>query len=391
MAATNLVDTWKDLNFVLSVSQILIILVVLFLYIIIYRMSVRKIRNYVSFSIIMSTVLFTFSRIVRSVDTSAYGLWNIYFESMAWVFMSSLVMANMPRKKTVYYSRYILVFTLLNTIFLITDIFVSDVGRKLISYTNIVIILSAITLSLKYAKIGRIFLSRIKYPIGIVLVSGIICVVFRGIAVSLNSGYSSLEEGSDGLSLFLFILTSLIDYTLFTLIFVITLVIFAKSLFPTYITDKGTIYLVNEKKPLKSFEMFSSITFFNFKGMCIVRTDPEKIKTMYMLDDIPVYWLSKVERVPDGRDSNILDPVNLRRIVDKINEFASEEKNPVILFEGVEYLINLNDFKIIMKVLSDVKDIVVSKDAIIILPFDLSILDEKNASMLEREVTILDA
>lgn len=177
------------------------------------------------------------------------------------------------------------------------------------------------------------------------------------------------------------------------------------------IKRKGN-YLVKEPKPFISFEIFTSIIksvcvdcqhseafscesigceectltcpckrclYFRAQGLCFTVDSSEVIRQKYLLQTTPIFWISKY-------GANSINPANLEVIADIIKDFTKQSKNPVVLLDGLEYLIIMNGFMSVLKFIYDVREWIILHDALFIFPVSPSVLNEKEFALIERDV-----
>lgn len=147
--------------------------------------------------------------------------------------------------------------------------------------------------------------------------------------------------------------------------------------------DPSEGYIVLEKKPKKSLEIFRDLVTHGISGFIISRIHPEKIKRKYMLLRTPVLWLSRYEI------DNTLNPDDLPKLNYIINDFTRRCEESVILLDGVEYLITQIGFETVIKYLHQLKDIVVKNRSRLIIPFHKDTISRSEFSILEKEFIIL--
>ncbi len=186
--------------------------------------------------------------------------------------------------------------------------------------------------------------------------------------------------------------------------------------FDGYKLKRGGSYLIKEPKPERSFEIFTNMVkgvcaecprteafpcesivcmectlscpckhckYTRAQGLCFAMDLPEGLRQRYLLQTTPVFWISK-----HGKGS--INPANLEIMAGMINEFFMKSKNPVVLLDGIEYLIVTNGFIPVLKFLHDLREGVILHDAILILPLDPATLDEKELALIERNMHPLD-
>lgn len=96
------------------------------------------------------------------------------------------------------------------------------------------------------------------------------------------------------------------------------------------------------------------------------------------------FWITK------ATEENAVSPTNLPKILDislKFMKHASDEgKRPLIVLEGVEYLILENDFNTVAKFLSTLRDYAILHGASVVILSDLKGISEKERNFLLRLV-----
>lgn len=150
-----------------------------------------------------------------------------------------------------------------------------------------------------------------------------------------------------------------------------------------YRLEKGAAYIIKEKKAEKGFSVFHDLVTHGVPGLCITRTAPEEIKKKYGLKNTPIVWLSRRE------GEKIIQPTRLPQLALLIQRFLMDAKDSVVILEGVEYLITHNNFNIILKLLQNIKDDVVSSSSRLLIPIDPNALDARSMALLERDFRMM--
>jgi Protein of unknown function (DUF835) len=149
----------------------------------------------------------------------------------------------------------------------------------------------------------------------------------------------------------------------------------------------GATYIIKDKRLDQPIALMKANLKKGASGLCIVRTQPDHLREKYGLD-CRMVWLTKMEGIRNGGASSnleIISPTDTPAITTLIKSYLSENKKAIVLLEGLEYLINQNDFKTVLKFLSGTKDQVFLAKGILLVPFDPVILDPKDLKALERE------
>ena len=151
----------------------------------------------------------------------------------------------------------------------------------------------------------------------------------------------------------------------------------------THWVDPAETYIIEEKKPEKSFQIFVDLVTHGIPGFTVSRIYPDKLKLIYELTKTPIIWLSKSEI---GRT---IDPNDLSKLSFIIEDFTKKSEQSVVLLDGLEYLIIQNNFETVVKLLYELKDVVVLNNSRLLIPLYKGTLSEKEYNLLVREFTII--
>lgn len=175
---------------------------------------------------------------------------------------------------------------------------------------------------------------------------------------------------------------------------------------------RGCSYLVKESRPQFSLEVFASLVkgvcrecnqpeafhcesigcdsctfpcpcnkckYSRAQGLCFTTGSPEQIRNDFLLQTTPIYWISR-----HGEES--VNPANLEVIAEMIARFFGRSKNPVVFFDGVEYLIATVGFIPTLKFLRDIHESTVICKAIFIMPINPRAIEKKELALIERDM-----
>jgi len=115
------------------------------------------------------------------------------------------------------------------------------------------------------------------------------------------------------------------------------------------------------------------------QGLCFSMCSPEEARMMYTIQTTPVFWISN-----HGTDR--VSPRDLELIADMISSFLKRSKNPVVLLDGVEYLIAINGFIPVFKMLRDIQEWTILNHAVFLLSINPVSLEEKEVALIERNM-----
>ncbi|MBX8644071.1 MAG: DUF835 domain-containing protein [Thermoplasmata archaeon] len=146
---------------------------------------------------------------------------------------------------------------------------------------------------------------------------------------------------------------------------------------------RGEAYLVEETKPRLFFEFCSEASLQDIKVLLITREFPERIRNDYSLENASVIWLTHVI----GRD--YIEPTQTNLILKRIVSFAKENSPSMIMLDGVEYLINQNNFDLVIGFLNHVRDLVIIRDAVLVVSIDPDTLERRELALVERGMNVI--
>jgi two-component system cell cycle response regulator len=147
----------------------------------------------------------------------------------------------------------------------------------------------------------------------------------------------------------------------------------------------GLGYIIKEEKAERSFKIFKKLLAQNVRGLCITRTHPRRIRSEYQIENIPILWLS----ADSPNKENVIVPTFLPKLNTLIINFIQKYDNVVILLEGIEYLIDQNDFNAVLSLIHSLNDHIMDSKARLLIPLDPLILDERELHMLTRDFKII--
>jgi archaellum biogenesis ATPase FlaH len=147
---------------------------------------------------------------------------------------------------------------------------------------------------------------------------------------------------------------------------------------------KGHSYLVKEKKPAYSFQIFKELVRGGSPGLCITRMLPQELLEEYGLEKIPIFLLAREAPQKEYRSLQ-----RMEEIAEEIEKFMKESEDSVVLIDGLEYLITQYDFPMVLRFSHDLNKMVALHNSRLILPLDPRTLEERELAFLERDMEVL--
>ena len=145
----------------------------------------------------------------------------------------------------------------------------------------------------------------------------------------------------------------------------------------------GNVYLVEERRPSLSFDMFEQGLSAGYQGMVVSRELPKRLQSERNLGSSRVIWLTNL--VGDGR----INPTAIGILMSQVRSFIEGRQRAVVLIDGLEYLISLNTYDRMLQFMHQLRDIVITNDASLVIPVDPRTLTEREMALLERSLEVV--
>ena len=144
-----------------------------------------------------------------------------------------------------------------------------------------------------------------------------------------------------------------------------------------YNLSPGLSYLTLDDEPKRAFEIFSDLIQHGHLGLCITRLSPEIVRESYGLKTTPIRWLT------GAKAEAAIAPSDLLGLSLTLVNFVQDATQPVVILHGIEYLVSVDEFKPVLKLIQRVNDVIVEKNGILILPLvPGSIGDQAQAQLI---------
>lgn len=84
-------------------------------------------------------------------------------------------------------------------------------------------------------------------------------------------------------------------------------------------------------------------------------------------------------------------PTNLGLITNEVEKFLTGEKDGkrIVLLDGLEYLVAQNGFGKVLKLLSHLSDTMEACKGVLLIPFNINSIEEREAAMLEADFEVV--
>lgn len=142
----------------------------------------------------------------------------------------------------------------------------------------------------------------------------------------------------------------------------------------------GNVYLVEERRPKATFELFEQAMASGHTGMILTRECPKKLLTDKGLGACRVIWMTNL--VGEGR----INPTAIGILMSQLRSFIENQRKTVVMIDGFEYLVTVNTYDRMLQFMHQLRDIVATNESILFVPLDPRTVSERELALLERNM-----
>ena len=146
-----------------------------------------------------------------------------------------------------------------------------------------------------------------------------------------------------------------------------------------YQVEESNSYLVKEEMPEKSIGLFLRLLEKGYRGLCLTRSRPDKLRRRYGINNSKIYWMTDIDTTEDHVKP---DPQEISSL---INEYMDKTRKAAILILRLDYLIYRNGYEKILELLDAIRDKTALGKSILLLSTNHHVLEDKELRMLEEE------
>jgi len=145
----------------------------------------------------------------------------------------------------------------------------------------------------------------------------------------------------------------------------------------------GNVYLVEERRPRVSYDLFDKALGSGFEGLVVTRDFPKKVAAERGLASSRMLWLTNL--VGEGR----VNPTAIGILMNHLRTFIEGRPKSVIMLDGLEYLVSLNTYDRMLQFMHQLRDIVATNECILVVPVDPRTMSEREVAMFERSMEVV--
>lgn len=142
----------------------------------------------------------------------------------------------------------------------------------------------------------------------------------------------------------------------------------------------GNVYLIEERRPKATFELFEQAMASGHAGMVVTRECPKRLMTDKGLGTCKVVWMTNL--VGEGR----INPTAIGILMSQVRNFIEGQRKTVVMIDGLEYLVTVNTYDRMLQFMHQLRDIVATNDSILMVPLDPRTVSERELALLERNM-----
>jgi len=146
--------------------------------------------------------------------------------------------------------------------------------------------------------------------------------------------------------------------------------------------ETGTIYFVDEPRADLLLKVFGSMQSHGHQGLFITRMAPKKIRATANFENVPLIWLSTTPT----SEVKTIDPSSISRLYSTVLGFMSSAKQPVVLLDGLDFLIFVNSYNHILRMLHTLYEKIVLTEGILLLGISRPTLTQVEWSLLTKDM-----
>ncbi|MFH1722250.1 MAG: DUF835 domain-containing protein [Candidatus Altiarchaeota archaeon] len=143
----------------------------------------------------------------------------------------------------------------------------------------------------------------------------------------------------------------------------------------------GYTYLFIGSEVDQGFDSFVEQLKKGSRGLAVSRMLPKHVRQKYKLKTTPVLWLSE----STNQEEEVVHP-KLEQLFGMMRDFIYKTPHPVILLDGLEFLISYNNFELVMHFIQSLRDYAATNEAIVIFTLNPQALDPRQLKQIEREM-----
>jgi hypothetical protein len=150
------------------------------------------------------------------------------------------------------------------------------------------------------------------------------------------------------------------------------------------VLEPGNICIVMGKRADRAFQLYRAFKEGGREVAVFARMHPERLEREFGIPPSSVTWLSNVN------GPRVIAPQSMGMLTDSIVRLYEKDSGPVVILEGIEYLMAQNDFGKVLKMFDFIYEMVAMRQGLLILPLDPQAFSEKELAYITREALVVN-
>jgi len=150
------------------------------------------------------------------------------------------------------------------------------------------------------------------------------------------------------------------------------------------VLEPGNICIFMGKRADPAFQLYRHLKEAGREVEVFSRMHPDRLEKDFGIPRSCVTWLSNTS------GASTIGAQSMGRLTDAIVRMYDRTPSPVVILEGLEYLMAQNDFGKVLRMLDFVYEVVAMRQGTFLLPLDPQAFSEKELAYLSREALVVD-
>ncbi len=150
------------------------------------------------------------------------------------------------------------------------------------------------------------------------------------------------------------------------------------------VLEPGNICIIMSKRAERAFRLYKDLRERGREVEVFARMHPERLEKEFGIPSSNITWLSNVN------GPRVIGPQSMGILTDSILRLFERNPQPVVILEGLEYLMAQNDFGKVLKMYDYLYEVVALRQGLLILPLDPQAFSEKELAYLTREALVIN-
>ena len=150
------------------------------------------------------------------------------------------------------------------------------------------------------------------------------------------------------------------------------------------VLEPGNICIFMGKRADRAFQLYRHLKEAGREVEVFSRMHPDRLEKDFGIPRSCVTWLS------NASGARAISAQSMGRLTDTMVRMYDKDPSPVVILEGLEYLMSQNDFGKVLRMLDFIYEMVAMHLGTFLLPIDPQAFSEKELAYLTREALVVE-